>query len=531
LSGPHEFRAARLEQLLPGPALQGVRDEILSWLGTGVAQETEERFRAFAEYSPDGLWFADARTMTLEYLSPALDTMWGVRRETILGPFDRWLELRYPPDRPIALEHLARIRSGSTSIAEHRIVRQNDKAIRWIRDYGFPIRDQLGNVQRVAGISRDITDEKDAADRLAASEERLRLIIENAREFAIFTLDLSRRITTWNTGARRVLGYSEEEIVGQSADIIFTPEDRAAGAPEHEAMTAVRDGRAGDERWHVRKDGSRLWSSGFMMPMRGPDQAVIGLIKILQDRTEAKHAHETEQREQARALAEQGRKELLQELASAQEAERRRISRELHDEIGQHVTALLLGLNELASKSTDDDLTTRLRELQSIADAVGKEVHRVGVQLRPTSLDDLGLVRALSTFVSMWSERAQIRADFHSEGFGSGRLPTALETAVYRIVQESLNNVLKHAEANTVSVILERKANEVLAIVEDDGRGFDVNAVEKTRHGQRLGLLGMNERAALNGGELRIESQPGKGTTVIMRFPLPSNGSPQHGKA
>ena len=124
-------------------------------------------------------------------------------------------------------------------------------------------------------------------------------MIENAREYAIFATDLERRVTSWNSGAQRLLGYSESEIIGQSADVIFTPEDRAAGAPEHEAEVAFAEGRSADERWHLRKDGSRFWGSGAMMAMHDANNQTIGLLKIFRDQTEQREINETLARSEA----------------------------------------------------------------------------------------------------------------------------------------------------------------------------------------------------------------------------------------
>ena len=169
----------------------------------------------------------------------------------------------------------------------------------------------------------------------------------------------------------------------------------------------------------------------------------------------------------------------------------------------------------------------RSEQLQHIANDVARDVHSLAVDLRPTALDDLGLEVTLCNYVEAWSSRWQIPSDFHSNGFTDQRLASHLETTIYRIAQEALTNVARHASAQTVSLILERSDDRIGLIIEDDGCGFDVEtAMKNPAKEQRLGLLGMEERVALVGGNLTIESTRGKGTSVYVRIPnsIPTNG-------
>ena len=213
--------------------------------------------------------------------------------------------------------------------------------------------------------------------------------------------------------------------------------------------------------------------------------------------------------------SETARLQLLRRLVTAQEEERRRISRELHDQTGQQLTALLLGLKTLNNSSGNGSASLHkgLLQLQKLTERLVDEAHHLAWELRPAALDDLGLETALSNYVEKWSDRNSISLDFHS-GLDKLRLPAPVETAVFRIVQEALTNVLKHAQANRVSVMLEYRNDELLVIVEDNGRGFQPG---KERDG--LGLVGIHERVALVGGKLNIESEPGSGTTLVVRIP------------
>jgi two-component system sensor histidine kinase UhpB len=224
-----------------------------------------------------------------------------------------------------------------------------------------------------------------------------------------------------------------------------------------------------------------------------------------------------------RKAAEAERGELLRRLSEAQENEQRRIARELHDQVGQTVTGLSLGLKSLErllGNGAEGEAGRHVQWLQSLASEIGRDIHRAAVDLRPTALDDVGLREALATLLRQWTLRHGIRSDFQVLG-ESVRLPAAVETAIYRIVQEALTNVLKHARASTVSVSLEQRTEEVRVIIEDDGVGFDGEAEFSPPAKPRLGLSGIRERLSLLRGSLTLETSPGSGTTLYVYIPHP----------
>src|SRR5437763_649777 len=221
--------------------------------------------------------------------------------------------------------------------------------------------------------------------------------------------------------------------------------------------------------------------------------------------------------------AEAARGQLLHRLVTAQEEERRRLSRELHDHMGQYLSTLMLRLKTLRPLAAgQESARINLQKLEELTGRLVDEVHHLAWELRPAALDDLGLQTALQNYAEKWSERSGVAVDFHCGGLERERLLPEVETTVYRVVQEALTNVLKHAEARRVSVIVERRRDHVLAIVEDDGKGFEVEEVVPAPGGGRgLGLLGMRERVALVGGSLNLDSSPGAGTTARARIPVP----------
>jgi signal transduction histidine kinase len=223
-----------------------------------------------------------------------------------------------------------------------------------------------------------------------------------------------------------------------------------------------------------------------------------------------------------RQIAKTAEAELRLRLLTVQEQERQRIARELHDQMGQSIVALMLGLKSLAASCEPREHTqSQFQQLHNIANELARDVHTLALDLRPTALDDLGLEVALSNYLEGWSTRWQIAADFHCHGLKGLRLASHIETTIYRIAQEALTNVVRHAAADNVSLLLERTDDRIVAIIEDDGRGFDVEAKMKNPlKEQQLGLLGMEERVALVGGSLTIESGPQLGTSVYVRIPI-----------
>jgi signal transduction histidine kinase len=225
-----------------------------------------------------------------------------------------------------------------------------------------------------------------------------------------------------------------------------------------------------------------------------------------------------------RERAEAAREALRRELLNAQEEERRRIARELHDQMGQNLTALNLGLKSLRDSDPSATNLSLVRPLQELAAQTARDLHRVALELRPATLDDLGLVKAVRTLVEAWADRCRIEADLATEAYDPAGVSSEIETTLYRIIQEALNNVAKHSGASRISLVLRRTADQAQAIIEDNGRGFETTrALERPDGHGRLGLVGIQERLAGMNGSLHLESAPGQGATLIVRIPIIKN--------
>lgn len=225
----------------------------------------------------------------------------------------------------------------------------------------------------------------------------------------------------------------------------------------------------------------------------------------------------------AREKAQDERLVLLRQILTVQEDERRRIARDMHDHFGQKVTAMRLTLNAIQnSTGVDRALKERLGETEQLAESLDSDVSFLVWELRPTALDDLGLMAAVEHYVRKWSEQYQIAAAFHGDEIDDSIFPVGASTNMYRIVQEALTNVAKHSHAAKASVVIKRRGNKISLIVEDNGRGIDLATQKRTG----LGLKGMRERADLLGGHVEIESAPGKGTTIYVTVPLDTINKP-----
>src|SRR3954453_787358 len=252
-------------------------------------QFDDAKIRFLIEHSTDviALVEPDGR---VSYVSPSIGRVLGHSPKEFID-FDGF-EVVHPDDRPEAMKRLSELVStqGESQTVLSR-VRHKDGSWRWIETVSTNHLDDP-EVGAIVANFRDVTDRKKAEETHRQAEERFRFIVESARDFAIFTMDMQGHITSWNSGAERILGYDDEEILGQHVRVIFTPEAVEQGRPEGEMQEALSRGRAEDARYHVRKNGSRFWASGLMMPLRDDSGHVRGFLKIMRDLSDYKRAKE-----------------------------------------------------------------------------------------------------------------------------------------------------------------------------------------------------------------------------------------------
>jgi PAS domain S-box-containing protein len=394
-----------------------------------------------------------------------------------------------------------------------------------------PVRNEAGTIIGASKVARDIS------LRVQPDELRARLAaIVQSSDDAIVSKTLDGVITSWNEGAERLFGYSAAEAVGRSIYLIIPPE---RNAEEEDVLARLRRGERIDHFETVRqtRDGRRIPISLTVSPIRDDRGVIIGASKVARDISERVRLREMLQsaHDELEALVEQRtaqlrdemdrrrrveheRVALLTRLVMVQEDERRHLARELHDQLGQQLTALRLTLAALTAESTErPDLRTQIQTLQEVAKQLDEDVAFRVRGLRSAALESDGLAPALREYVSTWSRHFAVPVNMFVGPSAHERLPAEIETTMYRLVQEALNNVIKHARADHVDIAFERNADCVSLIIEDNGVGFDPSTTRPGAGG--FGLMGMRERAALVGADLEIESAAGRGTTIFVRVP------------
>jgi PAS domain S-box-containing protein len=321
-------------------------------------------------------------------------------------------------------------------------------------------------------------------------EDRYQLLIDAVQDYAIFMLGPAGRVASWNNGARKIKGYSADEIVGRHFSLFYTPEDVAADKPGRELTLAAARGRAEDQGWRVRQDGSRFWADVTITAVYDPSGALLGFAKVTRDMTERVRLAELEH-----AI------ELSAQIQSTREDEQKRIARELHDDLGQQLTALKMGIaaleGQLTATNESPAALAATGDLQRQIDTMMASLRRIASNLRPPMLDDLGLAAALEWLADDFTHRYDVKTTVQVH-VDDATLTESASTAIFRIVQEALTNVARHAHANEVRIAIYAGADTCTVRIEDDGHGAEIDGERKPRSfaaqmhhpGQRNGEAG-----------------------------------------
>ena len=475
---------------------------------------SDDLLRACFEHADIGLSITDLDGRLLA-VNPAYCGMIDCT-ETELRLTSDFRTLTHPEDLPTA-EMVRALKAGEIPAftLEGRYIRK-DGSIVWVRNTVSLIHDDAGRFTHFVQLTEDITEYKQIAARLrevqarndamCRNEDRYRELFENSKD-ALYLHDMSGCYTSVNRAAEKLSGYSREELIGKHFSNLV-PVEYANHVREQLCKKLETSGETTYEVEMIRKGGRRIpvEVSSRLIVENGLPAYVQGCVRDISERKRAQEASRTYSRR----------------LIEAQEAERRRISLELHDQVGQILTAVKMHLHALQKACAEPEMLKSIQENLHVIDEAVDQVRDLSVDLRPALLDDFGLVVAVRWYLERQAKNTGIAAEFVSLSLDEDdRFPAELETACFRIVQEGVTNVIRHAHANRISVRLERTGADLMLVISDDGSGFNVRTTFVEGQGlATLGLRGMEERAEAVGGTLLIDSAPGLGTQVCASLPI-----------
>ncbi|MDF3059193.1 MAG: putative two-component sensor histidine kinase protein [Rariglobus sp.] len=515
----------------PGRILLAVED-ITERRTVELLRESEQRYRTLADSLPQLVWTCEPDG-PLDYTNDRWTEFTGRPREKLLG--NQWRETMHPVDREETYVRWIEALKGTVPYDLEYRLRRHDGEYRWFKVRAVPLRTKTGEITRWFGTSTDIDDHKQAERLLEESEHWLRLIMQSVKDFALFTMDVAGLINSWNPGAEAMFGFKTEEVLGQPGAIIFTPEDRENGAQEKELITAQREGCCVDERWHQRKDGTRLFLSGTMRVIRDEAGELRGFTKVARDITEAR-------RQQADLKEARDSLELMVAERTAQ----------LQDTVQQL---------EAFSYSVSHDLRAPLRAMLGFAEALqddcGNQLSKDGKGYASRIIAAAHRLDRLINDILLYSRTA--RSSFHLQPVDLGKvvtdalheqpafqppkaeielihpLPPVMghEPSIMQCVVNLLSNAVKFVPKGRtpkIRIFTELHDEAVRLIIEDNGVGIapeDIGRIFRlferlhpasTFEGTGIGLTIVRKAVERMGGEVGVSSDPGKGSRFWMQL-------------
>lgn len=383
--------------------------------------------------------------------------------------------------------------------------------------------------ERALTLVNESPGRKHAETRLRQSDEIFRLLVSSVKDYAIFLLDEDGRVATWNQGAERIKGYKADEIIGQHFSVFYPTEARESRWPDRELQMAAKEGRFTDEGLRVRKDGSTFWAYVVITALRDEQGELRGFSKVTRDLTERRALEERtrqlnkELRSRVTELLDSQRQvelrtlelqKLSTELLHVQDEERRRLARTLHDDLGQELVAIKIEIDALSKAERSPN--KNLLRATVLADSALQKVRNMSYLLHPPLLDESGLLPALHWYFDGLQSRGQLRITFEYKPLLFPRLVPEIETAIFRVIQESLTNIYRHSQSQDARIELMHEHDTVTLRIRDFGKGIDNHEVGRAPSG--VGISGMKERVKQLHGEFRI-SRAEPGTLVQATIP------------
>ncbi len=469
---------------------------------------SNNRFSRITSTTNDAIWEWDLTNGNL-WANENHQKLYGLSGTDPIPPFEEWVKRLHPDDREELVNRQQTALDSQTNvfISEYRFKRQ-DGEYRTIYDRCYISRDEKGSPVLLTGSMMDITERKKVEEALYASEENYRTLVEQATD-GIFIADLAGKFIVVNRAGCQLSQYSMNELSNMTIYDLALPEELKEMPFKFDEVMSSEGGRS--ERKMRKKDGSiidieinaKILSNGKF-------------LAFIREITQRKKA-EKDLKDSYAAI-----RTLSSHLQNIREEERSHIAREIHDELGQQLTVLKLDLSWLQRKinaiTEDKSMNLRIDEMLNLINETVSSVRRISSSLRPSLLDDIGLLAAVEWHVQEFEKRSGIKVNFVSSELASDTpLPPATATALFRILQESLTNIVRHANASDVNVSLFINSEIIILNISDNGVGFNPEKISKKK---TLGILGMQERTLALGGSYKINSTEGKGTAVEVVIPV-----------
>jgi len=469
---------------------------------------SEEKYRRIVENANEGILLmgTDAR---ITFVNPKLAEMIGYGEEEVENL--SILNFVYDDDKDKAVNYITKNKEGIGESFEFRM-KHKDGAERWVSINAVPVFDENNNYDGGLAFVTDITHQRETEEGLQRTNEMLRALI-NYSPLGIIILDKDGKTELWNPASAKMFGWSSEEVIGRMLPIV--PPEKTE---EHTALRKmIMDGNSftGKEVVRRRKNRKKINVSISASPLFDSEHHPIGISSFLMDITDRKIAEREREKLFKQINSARNRLKILSaKLISVQEAEKRNISRELHDEIGQTLTAIKIDLQRIKNDTVTEEKISLIDDCTALVEKTISGVRNLSLDLRPSIIDDLGLAASLRWYTDRFYQRTGITVKSEIEKVDEV-LPSECAITLFRICQEALTNIAKHAEADYVKVALNQNKNFISLTIEDNGKGFDLQkALKMAAKGKSLGLLGMQERAELLGGRFKISSDQGHGTLI-----------------
>ncbi len=469
---------------------------------------SEEKYRLIVENANEGILLIDDKQQ-ITFINSKLAQIVGRPKEELENK--SVLEFVFEEDRENAEKYIRENAAGSRETFQFRL-KNSQGSERWVRVNAVSVFDEQKRYAGGLALITDITEQRKAETEHHRLNELLRSLI-NYSPLSVIILDKNGKTKLWNPASERMFGWRSEEVLDKP--VPFVPPDKRE---EHLALrNTVMGGESFPDREVVRvkKDGKKINVSIAASPLLDSDNNPIGISTFLVDVTEKRKSEREREKLFKQISAARNRLKILSaKLISVQENEKRNISRELHDEIGQLLTAIKIDVQRIKDGGNPEETMELADDCTKLVENTISVVRNLSLELRPAIIDDLGLAASLRWYLDKFRQRTGIEVKTEIKEV-SNELPAECAITLFRICQEALTNIAKHAEAGYVKMSLNQNKRSVVLTIEDNGKGFDTQkALKQAARGKSLGLISMQERAELLGGRFSIKSAKGSGTII-----------------